>query len=62
VGDAAKIRAGNVDEPEADWRHPAWAGVWPLRLVVGEAIAHESVTNGAEPAALRPLEPAPWPA
>jgi nitroimidazol reductase NimA-like FMN-containing flavoprotein (pyridoxamine 5'-phosphate oxidase superfamily) len=35
---SAKIRTGPPGDDEADYSHPVWAGVIPLRTVVGEAV------------------------
>jgi nitroimidazol reductase NimA-like FMN-containing flavoprotein (pyridoxamine 5'-phosphate oxidase superfamily) len=39
---SAKRREGGPIDDEADLAHPAWAGVVPLRLVPGEAVADSS--------------------
>ncbi|MGZ5442564.1 MAG: pyridoxamine 5'-phosphate oxidase family protein [Thermoanaerobaculia bacterium] len=43
---SAKIRTGGPVDDEEDYALPIWAGVVPLRLTAGEAIADRDVTVG----------------
>ena len=44
---SAKVRTGPPVDDEADYALPCWAGVVPLRLVAGDPIDDDRLTNGA---------------
>lgn len=43
---SAKVRTGMPIDDEADYNLPVWAGVLPLQLVAGEAVADERLLEG----------------
>ena len=43
---SAKVRTGMPIDDEADYSLPVWAGVLPLQLVAGEAVADEGLLEG----------------
>lgn len=43
---SAKVRTGMPIDDEADYNLPVWAGVLPLQLVAGEAVADEGLLEG----------------
>ncbi|MEM9926004.1 MAG: pyridoxamine 5'-phosphate oxidase family protein [Cyanobacteria bacterium P01_D01_bin.50] len=45
---SAKVRTGNPVDDEADYNLPIWAGVLPLQMVAGKAIADERLIEGVE--------------
>ncbi|MGD1912628.1 MAG: pyridoxamine 5'-phosphate oxidase family protein [Rivularia sp. (in: cyanobacteria)] len=45
---SAKVRTGNPVDDEADYNLPIWAGVLPLQMVAGKAIADERLIEGIE--------------
>ncbi|MBW4599884.1 MAG: pyridoxamine 5'-phosphate oxidase family protein [Calothrix sp. FI2-JRJ7] len=45
---SAKIRTGAPNDDEADYNLPVWAGVLPLQLVAGNAIADSRLQSGIE--------------
>ncbi|HEV2801358.1 MAG TPA: pyridoxamine 5'-phosphate oxidase family protein [Pyrinomonadaceae bacterium] len=46
---SAKIRTGPPVDDEEDYELPVWAGVVPLRMVAGEAVADPRLSAGIEP-------------
>ncbi|MCJ8283312.1 MAG: pyridoxamine 5'-phosphate oxidase family protein, partial [Rivularia sp. ALOHA_DT_140] len=45
---SAKIRTGNPVDDEADYDLPVWAGVLPLQMIPGKAIADDRLITGIE--------------
>ncbi|MEO1374028.1 MAG: pyridoxamine 5'-phosphate oxidase family protein [Cyanobacteria bacterium J06635_10] len=45
---SAKVRTGNPVDDEADYDLPIWAGVLPLQMVAGKAIADERLIEGVQ--------------
>lgn len=45
---SAKMRTGNPVDDEADYDLPVWAGVLPLRMIPGKAIADERLIKGVK--------------
>ncbi|MEL6459380.1 MAG: pyridoxamine 5'-phosphate oxidase family protein [Cyanobacteria bacterium J06621_15] len=45
---SAKVRTGNPVDDEADYDLPVWAGVLPLQMVPGKAIADDRLIKGIE--------------
>ncbi|MDY6897691.1 MAG: pyridoxamine 5'-phosphate oxidase family protein, partial [Cyanobacteriota bacterium] len=45
---SAKVRTGNPVDDETDYDLPVWAGVLPLQMVPGKAIADERLIEGIE--------------
>ncbi len=45
---SAKVRTGNPVDDETDYDLPVWAGVLPLQIVSGKAIADERLIEGIE--------------
>ena len=43
---SAKVRTGMPIDDEADYSLPVWAGVLPLKLVTGEAVADDRLVEG----------------
>lgn len=56
---SAKRRNGPPEDDEADYELPVWAGVIPLRTVVGPIITDPRMTGEYEPSAVR-YELAPY--
>ncbi|MGB6299394.1 MAG: pyridoxamine 5'-phosphate oxidase family protein, partial [Rivularia sp. (in: cyanobacteria)] len=45
---SAKVRTGNPVDDEADYDLPVWAGILPLQIIPGKAIADERLIEGIE--------------
>lgn len=45
---SAKIRTGMPKDDEPDYNLPIWAGVLPLQMIPGKAIADERLIEGVE--------------
>ena len=45
---SAKVRTGNPVDDETDYDLPVWAGVLPLQMLPGKAIADDRLIEGIE--------------